>query len=296
MDNPLTTLRFPHYPENVPEELKHGEFWVNCDEDKVPLIAIPNGACFAASSTNPDTWRSYETALETYTENEHIAGVGRIIEKSEEYVGVDLDDVLDPNTGEISSWASTIVERLDSYAEISPSLTGVKIWLRASEAEVTRAYKKPGLEVYTRGRYFTVTGLPLAGEVKAIEKRGDVLQAILDEEFPKVDCRSAGAYNGPKKTINLLDLLERSGLEIFMELSDGMAERKYRVLCPWHVEHSDGDVTGTYTGQYDDGALFFVCHHAHCARRRWREFRRYLESLIFLGRAPHRGDCRGRLQ
>jgi putative DNA primase/helicase len=135
-----TTLeRFPHHTENVPEELKEGECWVTCDEHKVPLIPIPNGALFAASSTDPSTWRTYETTLETWRENEHVAGVGRVIGADEPYVGVDFDDVVDQDTGEISPWAQSIIERLDSYAEISPSRTGVKIWVRAPG--LSRAYK-----------------------------------------------------------------------------------------------------------------------------------------------------------
>jgi putative DNA primase/helicase len=96
---------------------------------------VPNGACFAASSTNADTWRSYETALKAYSDNEHIAGIGRVIADDEDYVGVDLDDCLDPETGELSARAGAIVARLDSYAEISPSLTGIKIWVSAPDED-----------------------------------------------------------------------------------------------------------------------------------------------------------------
>src|SRR5215203_2063657 len=249
-----TTDRFPHHPENVPEELKGGERWVTCDEYKVPLIAIENGTCFAASSTNVETWRLYETALQTWQENEHVAGIGRVIAEDEDYVGVDLDDCVDPATGEISPWAATIVERLDSYAEISPSLTGVKIWVKAPELK--RAYKKPGLEVYPRGRYFTVTGLPLNEAVKEVASRQSELAELIREEFPKV-ARDRIPYEGPERVLDLDEFLERAGVEILAVLSDGAAERKYRIRCPWLSEHTDEDDTGTYTGQYENGALFF---------------------------------------
>jgi hypothetical protein len=293
MLNPIATPRFPHHPENVPAELKTDERWVTCDEYKVPLIAIENGACFAASSTNADTWRSYETAFRTYQENEHIAGVGRVIETNEPYVGVDLDDCLEPKTGEITAWAQTIIERLNSYAEISPSLSGIKIWVKAPE--VTRAYKKPGLEVYPRGRYFTVTGLILDGNNQALEERNKELRAILDEEFPKVERERhpAGSYHGTDRVLDLGELLDRGQVAIFTELSDGSAERKYAIRCPWIEEHTDEDESGTYCGQYENGALFFACYHAHCARRGWRHFRHQLECALYLGRAARRG---GRLR
>ena|SRR5215217_809588 len=116
MDNDITTPRFPHYAENVPDELKAGERWVCCDEYKVPLIAIENGAVFAASSTNPETWRYYDTAVATWQQNEHIAGIGRIIAEDEDYVGVDLDDCIDseassPRGPPRSSTSSTATRR-----------------------------------------------------------------------------------------------------------------------------------------------------------------------------------------
>jgi hypothetical protein len=281
-DEPTPT-RFSHYSENVPDELKTGApAWVCCDEVKVPLVAVTSGACYAASSTDPGTWRDYDTAFASWRENEwSFAGIGRVIKAAEDLVGVDLDKCLSPETGELTPRVSTILERLDSYAEISPSGTGVKIWVRAPS--VTRAHVKPGLEIYPRGRYFTVTGVTLGGTTDVIEERGDQLKTIIAEEFPKVDSDRT-PYNGPKRVIDLLDYLERAGVEIFSELSDGQAERKYGVLCPWVEEHTDGDESGTYAGQYPDGATFFQCWHAHCAERRWKEFRHHADPLVYLGR------------
>jgi putative DNA primase/helicase len=138
--------RFEHDFDNIPEGLKVAEAWVCCDENKVPLVANRSGAVYAASSTNPDTWRSYEDAYNAWLENEwSFAGVGRVIRATEDLVGVDLDKCLNPETGELTPWAAQLIWRLDSYAEISPSLTGVKVWLRAPS--ITRAHVKPGLEI-----------------------------------------------------------------------------------------------------------------------------------------------------
>src|SRR5215210_3226228 len=286
MDTLITTPRFPHHPENVPAELKVGDVWVTCDEYKVPLIAIENGAVFAASSTNPETWRSYETALATWQNNDHIVGVGRTITENEEFVGVDLDDCINPETGELSPWAAKIIDRLDSYTEISPSLTGVKIWVKAPE--IKTAYKKPSLEIYPARRYFTVTGLTLAGRITPLSVRDNELSAIIEEEFPKV-ARDRSPYDGPARVLDLDEFLERTDVTVFTVATDGAAERKYRIRCPWVDEHTGADESGTYTGQYENGALFFACHHAHCSRRGWSAFRSYLESLIYLGRPPRRG-------
>src|SRR5215213_5718130 len=230
--------RFEHHPEGVPDELKLDEAWVCCDESKVPLVATASGAVYAASSTDPKTWRSYEDAYDAWHENEwSFAGVGRVIRDTEPLLGVDLDKCLDPDTGELTPWASRLLTRLDSYAEVSPSLTGVKVWVKAPTN--TRAHVKPGLEIYPRGRYFTVTGIALR-EAKGIETRDEELAAIIEEEFPRVD-RNRTPYDGPRRVLDLLDYIEKANVEIFAERSDGTAERVYSIRCPWAEEHTDGD-------------------------------------------------------
>ena len=274
--------RFEHNPDNIPEELKTDEAWLCCDENKVPLIANRSGAVYAAKSTDETTWRSYEDAYNAWLENEwSFAGVGRVIRATEDLVGVDLDKCLNPETGELTPWAAQIIWRLDSYAEISPSLTGVKVWLRAPS--ITRAHVKPGLEIYPRGRYFTVTGNVFGG-VKGIETRDEELAAIITEEFPRVD-RARTPYDGPRKVLDLLDYLEKANVEIFSERSDGTAERVYGIRCPWYEEHTNEDTSGTRVGQYADGALFYRCEHAHCRGiREWRQFKAECDPIVYLGR------------
>jgi hypothetical protein len=291
MIDTYTPTRFEHHPDNVPDELKTDETWVCCDENKVPLIATLSGAVYAASSTDPATWRSHEEAYEAWLENEwSYAGVGRVIRAEEGLVGVDFDKCLDPETGELTPWAAQAIDRLDSYAEVSPSLTGVKLWVNAPS--ITRAHVKPGLEIYPRGRYFTVTGLVL-GETREIARRDEELEAIVAEEFPRVD-RDRTAYDGPKRAPDLLDYLEKANVEIFSERSDGTAERVYSIRCPWFEEHTGGDESGTRVGQYPDGATFFRCEHAHCREvREWRQFKAECDPIVYLGRCRR---AKGRLR
>jgi len=106
MSDTFTLTRFAHDPENVPDELKAAEAWVCCDEEKVPLSATPSGAVYAGSSTDPKTWRDYDTAYAAWRDNQwSFAGVGRVIRDTEDLVGVDLDHCLDPDTGEITPGA-----------------------------------------------------------------------------------------------------------------------------------------------------------------------------------------------
>jgi putative DNA primase/helicase len=107
------------------------------------------------------------------------AGVGIVLNTRsrsahERLIGVDLDHCRDPATGEIAPWALEIIRRFDSYTEVSPSGTGVKIFLLAHSGMKLRGGKKlrggtwrrpgadpdaphePGIELHVGG-YFTVT-------------------------------------------------------------------------------------------------------------------------------------------
>jgi hypothetical protein len=285
-NHPLYTTssrRFPHDHNRVPHELKQADQWLCCDEKKAPLVPMRRGTFYAAKSTDPTTWRSYEHTYEAWLKNpSSYVGIGRVFVETEDYVGVDLDGAYDAATRMLTPWAHEIVERLDTYCEISPSLTGIKLWGKA--ASIDRAYVKPGLEIYSSRRYFVSTGL--AGSRREIKDCEEALEAIISEEFPRVS-RDRTPYDGScaDRTVDLLDYLQRGGVEIFVEIfvemHDGQADRKYRIRCPWQQEHTDEDASGTYCGQYETGATFFVCWHSHCAWRKWSEFRRHVDRLIY---------------
>lgn len=108
-----------------------------------------------ASSTNSATWGTLAEAL-ARMERDGLPGIGYVVSEDDPYTGIDLDKCRDPLTGQIAPWAETIIRDLDSYAELSPTETGVHVFVRAS---------KPGdrcrrgkIELYDRGRYFTMTG------------------------------------------------------------------------------------------------------------------------------------------
>ncbi|MDQ3638766.1 MAG: hypothetical protein M3426_12360 [Actinomycetota bacterium] len=258
--------------ENVPRELQELDQWVCRDRMKIPMIA---GTSRRASSTNPKTWRSfYECVQAAEAYPSLYAGIGFVFTKSDPYAGLDLDDVRDPETGTLAPQAAVTVARLDSYAEVSPSGTGVKVFVRA---RLDRANKKPGVEVYPHGRYFTVTGRMLARSRPVVEERQTHIEEIIREEFPEPEREPVRPYSGPpgEKT-DLSELLMLGGVRVVREIPDGTAERVYGIVCPWAHEHSGGDTSGTRVGQYADGALFFRCEHAHCALRGWTEFREFV--------------------
>jgi len=107
---------------------------------------------YGAKANDPTTWGTLEQALEA-VDIYHLDGIG--VELGDGLCGVDLDHVIDDN-GQISERAQEIITTMDSYTEISPSGTGIHILFAGSLPEGTR--RKDGLEMYSEGRYFTVTG------------------------------------------------------------------------------------------------------------------------------------------
>ena len=75
--------------------------------------------------------------------------------------GFDLDDCRNVGTKMIDRWALEIVKRFNSYTELSPSGTGLRIFLRGKLPAAGR--HKGGIEVYDSKKFLSVTGRKLTG-------------------------------------------------------------------------------------------------------------------------------------
>lgn len=145
---------------------------------KVPYSPVQLGK--RASSTDPATWASHELAR-TYAERAGLDGIGFVVSADDPYTGIDLDHVRDAEIGAIEPWAQAIIARLDSYTEISPSGSGVHIFVKG--ALPTGGRKKGQVEMYDTARFFTITGNPLAGTPPEIAHRHAEIEAIHLEVF-----------------------------------------------------------------------------------------------------------------
>src|SRR5262249_44775875 len=74
-----------------------------------------------------------------------------------------------------------VLDKLDSYAEISPSGTGTKVFVQGRLPGAGRHGQ--GLEMYDSGRFFTVTGQHLAGTPRSVEARQEQLAATYRHWF-----------------------------------------------------------------------------------------------------------------
>jgi putative DNA primase/helicase len=151
-------------PAGIPGELAALPQWVVWQYEwrdgkwtKVP-IDPKNGR--KASSTNPSTWSTLAEALKSHHPDK-TDGIGFVFAADDPFCGIDVDDCLDPNTGEVVAWAVPILDRFPTYAEISPSRTGIKLFIRGQkkpEWKCKRNYESGKVEIYDRKRFFAVTG------------------------------------------------------------------------------------------------------------------------------------------
>lgn len=122
-----------------------------------------------------ETWGTYEEAAELAKRDEY--GLGFVFTGEDDLVGVDLDDVRDPETGEVTDErAEEIINRLDSYTEISPSGEGFHVIVKGDMPSGRN--RKGGIEMYEDGRFFTVTGNRVPGTEPEVKSRTGPLRVI----------------------------------------------------------------------------------------------------------------------
>jgi hypothetical protein len=127
--------------------------------------------------------------------------------------GVDLDRCRNPETGDIKGWAKEVCGRLNSYAEISPSQTGAKVFFlyrKEDEEELSKlfdskfgkAFKRaggdhpPAIEAYIGKRWFAVTGQAVAGLETLREVSLDDLRWLINDAGPKFKGNGNDAAGG----------------------------------------------------------------------------------------------------
>jgi hypothetical protein len=116
-------------------------------------------------------------AKETYKTGK-FDGFGFVTSKTDPYVLIDLDHVID-GTGVTADWAQEIVsaaKREGGYIERSPSGTGYHIIGRGRQLE--NGSKKNDAEIYTSGRFFTITGDVVSSPDGALGELGDTTALV----------------------------------------------------------------------------------------------------------------------
>ncbi len=188
--SPPATLPVRQNPANmnleaIPHKLKRlphwlGWRWETVDGRKTKAPYMIAAMRKHAKSTDPATWASFEAAARGIAA---FDGIGFALEGSG-LAAIDLDHCRNAETGELTELARSEVERFQSYTEVTPSGTGLRIIVEGQLPEGKgRVNRALDVEVYDRGRYVTVTGDHLAATPTGIEPRQAELDAFLAERF-----------------------------------------------------------------------------------------------------------------
>lgn len=161
----------------IPDSMRQARRWMCWSYQirggrRTKMPYVPGGG--PASSTDPDTWRTFEEAVKV---EQFYSGIGFVL--GDGVLGVDWDDVRDADTGE---WLPGILEEilsLESYAEISPSGTGGHVICHGKKPGDPCRKSSGPREIYDSGRYFTVTGDHIDGTPEEVrEPPVDALESV----------------------------------------------------------------------------------------------------------------------
>jgi len=183
-------------PKSVPAKLKKYARWIGWQWvfnsksnggkgkwNKPPKDARTGGP---ASSTDPSTWCTFEDAVSGLNVG-HVDGIGFVLGDCGDGThisGIDLDDCRDPDTGRLNALAKTIVTKMETYAEVSPSKTGVKLLCEGRlPSESKTSNKANTIEIYQTKRYFAITGRRLPGKRRDVEKRQRKLSELYEKHI-----------------------------------------------------------------------------------------------------------------
>jgi putative DNA primase/helicase len=190
------------------EELQARPQWVcwRKEQRRGKSTKIPYNAVTGqwAKSDAPATWSSYPQAIQALRAYGYH-GVGYMF--CRDYTGIDLDHCVRED-GSIDPWAQAYLERLPSYAEYSPSKTGIHVLVRGTIPSGTRRavpgapHSQAAIEMYCERRYYTVTGNHIAGTSTTIEACPELLTIHTELTPPtrkqlKAAARSDGHASSP---------------------------------------------------------------------------------------------------
>lgn len=202
-------------PDSIPNALKSYIQWVNWKWGQKPngkYTKVPiRGENFKdASSTNPEDWDTYHSVQYNYHNYpSKVAGIGFVFTDDDPFVGIDLDDCYDAETG-IKQPELGWVERLNSYTEVSPSGKGVKIIFRGSIPSVFTRRTFGGNGIYETGRFFTITGNVLPPYTEIREVSNYALTELMTEWFPLNHRQDIGEWEEAPERLTDAEVIEKA--------------------------------------------------------------------------------------
>jgi primase-polymerase (primpol)-like protein len=148
-------------PESIDKAFKEFDHWVCWRAvpkedgegfDKIPLDPKTGKR---ASTTDSRTWNSFPEVLEAYDSGRYD-GIGFVFSSGDPFVGIDIDNCRDLETGEVSDRVLDYIKQFENaYVEASVSGKGIHL---VTCGKLRGGTNRKGYEVYGQERFFTMTG------------------------------------------------------------------------------------------------------------------------------------------
>lgn len=234
----------PGWTDRIPEELKSSRRWVVWRYEMrkgkwTKVLYQPrafDGRYQRGKSNEAETWGPFAEAVRVLESARGRAaggrfdGVGYVLAADDGVVGIDLDHCLTED-GRLEDWAAGWLDRLGAtYTEVSPSGRGIKAFYRGrlpAKPNGTTGRQRDGygqnrtgkIELYDRGRYFTVTGARWGEADGLADPAAGALDALVAE-------LEAGRTVRPR--------VERDGRQCPDRSSPRVAKEKVEAVDPRH--------------------------------------------------------------
>lgn len=215
-DRPARPTPLPVDYSGIPDALQERDSWLlwryeyDSDRDEWTKVPVNPHTGSYASSTDPDTWDSFEHVRDAHDSSDiNSDGIGFVFSPEDTVVGIDIDDAREPDTGSPSETATDLINRFDSFTEVSPSGTGYHVYVFGTlPPDATN--RKEKLEIYQQDRFFTVTGHRVDTTPSDVKARNDTLQNVHADYLADDDTDSDST--APSEPVDLSDqqLLEKA--------------------------------------------------------------------------------------
>jgi putative DNA primase/helicase len=196
----------------IPAEITSQKAWVgyvtrqNNGTGRQKIHNVMTGA--PAKSNDPATWANFETTFDLAIQRT-MRDIGFMFQPP--YWEVDIDHCV--KDGTIAPYALEILKALNSYAEYSPSGTGIHILVKVKYPGLQDF--KIGLEIYTRADFLQLPATALKIIRLEVNERTDVLKDIFNrfvDRSPADDVLSLVAKVKTRR--NFSDCIPASGKTI----------------------------------------------------------------------------------
>ena len=168
--------------DSIPLDLRQGSFvlWKYEWDEKTNRFTKPpyQPNSFRASTTDETHWKDFGGILSAHGSGQWD-GIGYVFSKKNKITGIDLDACVD-SEGRVAPWAEEIVCYFSSYTEVSPSGTGLKIWIRGVLPK--GGHRDSQVEIHDSAKYFTITGHIY--KFSKVENRQNELDSFMEKRWP----------------------------------------------------------------------------------------------------------------